>query len=103
MISQYVSICAADGFEPVSRAKMFRVLKVGIASQRMSLQGLDNRSPDGAKGFPRIIQIESGTSKYNSAFTVAKKKLLTQIIAESLRSAIQLMTISNTNVYMIIP
>ena len=29
MISQYVSFRAADGFEPVSRAKMLRVLKVG--------------------------------------------------------------------------
>ena len=36
---------------------MFRVLKVREASQRKSLQGLDNVSADGAEGFQRITQI----------------------------------------------
>lgn len=40
MISQYLSFCAENGFEPLSRATMFRVLKVREASQRKSLQGL---------------------------------------------------------------
>jgi len=53
--------------------------------------------------FETLYRKQSGNSKQNSAFTVAKKKVLAQIIAESLRSAIQLMTISNTNAYMIIP
>ena len=55
VISQYLSFCAEDGFEPLSHATMFRVLKVREASQRKSLQGLDNTSADGAKGFRRII------------------------------------------------
>ena len=36
---------------------MYRVLKVREASQRKSLQGLDNVSADGAEGFQRITQI----------------------------------------------
>lgn len=57
MISQYQSFCEEDGFEPLSRATMFRVLKVREASQRKSLQGLDNTSADGAEGFHRITRI----------------------------------------------
>lgn len=57
MISQYLSFCDEDGFEPLSRATMFRVLKVREASQRKSLQGLDNTSADGAESFHRITRI----------------------------------------------
>ena len=48
---------------------MYRVLKVRETSQRKSLQGLDNVSPDGAECFQRITQIveeleeEYGVSK----------------------------------------
>ena len=58
MISQYLSFCEDDGgFEPLSHATMYRVLKVREASQRKSLQGLDNTSADGVEGFHRITRI----------------------------------------------
>ena len=57
MIAQYLAFCEDDGFQPLSRATMYRVLKVREASQCKSLQGLDNISPDGAEGFQRITQI----------------------------------------------
>ena len=57
MITQYLSFCEEDGFEPLSRATMFRVLKVREASQSKSLQGLDNTSADGSEGFRRITHI----------------------------------------------
>ena len=57
MISQYLSFCAEDDFEPLSRATIFRVPKEREASQRKSLQGLHNMSADGAEGFPRITRI----------------------------------------------
>ena len=57
MIAQYFAFCEDDGFQPLSRATMYRVLKVREASQRKCLQGLDNVSADGAEGFQRITQI----------------------------------------------
>ena len=57
MIEQYLAFCEDDGFQPLSRATIYRVLKVRKASQRKSLHGLDNVSADGAEGFQRITQI----------------------------------------------
>ena len=37
MIAQYLAFCEDDGFQPLSRATMYRVLKVREASQRKSL------------------------------------------------------------------
>ena len=51
MIAQYLVFCEDDGFQPLSRATMYHVLKVREASQRKSLQGLDNVSADGAESF----------------------------------------------------
>ena len=51
MVAQYLAFCEDDGFQPLSRATMYRVLNVREASQHKSLQGLDNISTDGAKGF----------------------------------------------------
>ena len=57
MIEQYLAFCEDDGFQPLSRATMYRVLKVRKASQRKSLQGIHNVPADGAEGFQRITQI----------------------------------------------
>ena len=69
MIVQYLVFCEDGGFQPLSRATMYRVLKVREASQLKSLQGLDNVSAEGTEGFQRITQIveeleeEYGVSK----------------------------------------
>jgi len=55
---KYVAFCEDDGFQPLSRATMFRVLKVREASQRKSLQGLDNVSltvPRVSKEAPKLL------------------------------------------------
>ena len=57
MIAQYLVFCEDDGFQPLSRATMYRVLKAREASLRKSLQGLDNVSADGAESFQRITRI----------------------------------------------
>lgn len=57
MISQYLSFSKEEGFEPLGRTTMYKVLKVREASERKSLQGLDNTSADGAEGFHRITQV----------------------------------------------
>lgn len=57
MIAQYLGYCKEDNFEPLSRATLYRVLEVREASQRKSLQGLDNTAADGAEGFQRLVTI----------------------------------------------
>ena len=57
MIAQYLAFCEDDGFQPLSHATMYRVLKVREASQRKSLQGLDNVSADAVEGFQKITRI----------------------------------------------
>ena len=51
MISQYMQFCQEEKCEPLSRSTLFRILEVRQASQRKSLQGLDNTAADGSAGF----------------------------------------------------
>ena len=48
MISQYIQFCQEEKFEPLSRTTLFKILEVRRASQRKSLQGLDNTAADGS-------------------------------------------------------
>ena len=57
MITQYIHHCSEDNFTPLSRATLFRILEVREASQRRSLQGLDNVAADGAAGFETMERI----------------------------------------------
>ena len=69
MIAQYLTFCEDDGFQPLSRATMYRVLKVREASQRKSWTYAETLTTDGAQGFQRITRIveeleeEYGVSK----------------------------------------
>ena len=54
MIDQYLEYCKEKCHEPLSRSTLFKVLEVRGASQRKSLQGLDNTAADGAAGFQRL-------------------------------------------------
>ena len=47
MITQYHHFCEEEGFVPLSRLTLFKILDVREASQRKSLQGLDNAAADG--------------------------------------------------------
>ena len=54
MIEQYLEYCKEQCHEPLSRSTQFKILEVGKASQRKSLQGLDNTAANGAEGFQTI-------------------------------------------------
>ena len=51
MVEQYLEYCKEQCHEPLSSSTLFKILEVREASQRKSLQGLDNTAADGAAGF----------------------------------------------------
>ena len=57
IINQYMEHCKENGFQPISRSTMWRVLDVQEASQRKSLRGLDNTAAEGADGFKDLLRI----------------------------------------------
>lgn len=57
IITQYVEHCKEEEFSPLSERTMYRVLKVREASERKSLQGLDNIAADGAAAFLTLEKI----------------------------------------------
>ena len=54
IISQYQALCSEEGFKPMGRSTLYRVLHVCSASVRKSLQGLDYVSAQGAKAFEEL-------------------------------------------------
>ena len=54
MIEQYLEYCKEQSHEPLSRSTLFKILEVQEASQRKSLQGLDNTAADGAAAFQTL-------------------------------------------------
>ena len=78
IIHQYLEFCEETEFEPMSQSTMWRILEVQEASQRKSLQGLDNTAADGGDGFEELLKIvddlqEAGASEVWCSQT--KKKL----------------------------
>ena len=63
MINQYVEYCKEQECKPLSRTTMFKILEVREASQRKSLQGLDNTAADGATGFQTLETILESLEK----------------------------------------
>ena len=57
MINQYLQYCDEEMFSPLSTRTLFKILEVREASQRRSLQGLDNIATDGAAGFETLEKI----------------------------------------------
>ena len=57
MIEQYLEYCKEQCHEPLSRSTPFKILEVRKASQRKSLQGLDNMAADGTAGFQTIEKL----------------------------------------------
>lgn len=51
MIEQYFKFCTEENVQPLGRSTLFRILQVREASQRKSLQGLDNIAAAGGDGF----------------------------------------------------
>ena len=57
MINQYIEFCKEGRLEPLSRSTLFKILEVREASQRKSIQGLDNIAADDAAGFQTVAKI----------------------------------------------
>ena len=57
MVSQYFEYCKEQEYNPLSRTTLFKILEVRDASQRTSLQGLDNAAADGASAFQTLETI----------------------------------------------
>ena len=58
MIAQYLQYCRDEGcLEPLSTATLYRILEVREASQRKSLQGLDNTAAEGSSSFQTLRTI----------------------------------------------
>lgn len=63
MICQYIQFCREEKCEPLSRSTLFKILDVREASQRKSLQGLDNTAADGSAGFHTVEMIVDDLEK----------------------------------------
>ena len=63
MISQYIQFCQEEKCEPLSRSSLFKILEVKEASQRKSLQGLDNTAADGSATFQTVERIVDALEK----------------------------------------
>ncbi len=63
MISQYTQFCREENVEPLSRSTLFKILEVRQASQRKSLQGLDNTAADGSAAFYTVEMIVDNLEK----------------------------------------
>lgn len=57
MINQYLQYCDEEKFSPLSTRTLYKILEVREASQRRSLQGLDNIATNGAAGFETLEKI----------------------------------------------
>ena len=54
IILQYEQVCSEEGFKPMGRSTLYRVLQVCSASVRKSSQGLDYISAQGATAFEEL-------------------------------------------------
>ena len=69
IIMEYLKYCEEEGFSPLSRSSMYRILEVRESSQRTSLRGLDNTATDGAAGFQTLERIVEDTEKLGAEKT----------------------------------
>ena len=57
MINQYLQYCEEKAFLPLNTRTLSKILEVREASQRRSLQGLDNIATDGAAAFETLEKV----------------------------------------------
>ncbi|KAL9975846.1 hypothetical protein ACROYT_G013055 [Oculina patagonica] len=71
MIEQYLEYCKEQCYEPLSRSTLFKILEFRKASQRKSLQGLDNTAADGAAGFETLDKLLETLEKGGKNFALS--------------------------------
>lgn len=57
IVAQYLQFCKDENFKSLSRSTLFRILEVRQASQRKSLQSLDNTAAEGSAAFQEMCNI----------------------------------------------
>ena len=57
IIMQYHQYCQSIAYEPHSKRTLYRILEIREASERKSLQGLDNTAAEGSTGFKTLQTI----------------------------------------------
>ena len=60
---QYMQLCQEEKCEPLNRTTLFKILDVREASQRKSLQGLDNTVAGGSAAFQTVEMISDSLEK----------------------------------------
>lgn len=80
MVHQYLQYCNEEEFTPLCQRTLFKILEVREASQRKSLQGLDNTAADGAVGFESLEKIvdDLKTLGASNTWCCETKKLLNE-------------------------
>ncbi|CAG2241054.1 unnamed protein product [Mytilus edulis] len=68
----YESFCRETQYQPLSRATLFKILKVCAASKRTSLKGLDNISAEGHEAFDQLIKLISVLEENGMAIEQSK-------------------------------
>ena len=66
MIEQYHQRCREEECQPLGRSTLYRILRVREASQRKSLQGLDNTAASGAEGFDTLSRVVDELEQYGT-------------------------------------
>lgn len=79
MITQYLQFCSEQQFSPLSRSTLYRILEVRAASQRKSLQGLDNTAADGSLAFETMKTICEKLVKANAADKIWSEQVSRQL------------------------
>ena len=71
MVEQYLEYCKEQCHEQLSRSTLFKILEEREASQRKSLQGLDNTAADGAAGFQTLETLIENRERRNGETVVS--------------------------------
>ena len=67
----YLAYCQEDGFEPLSKSTLYKILSECPASKRTNLKGLDNIAAEGNSSFETLIGIIQELEKSNITQTAA--------------------------------
>ena len=68
MIEQYHQRCREEEYQPLGRSTLYPILTVREASQRKSLQGLDNTAASGAEGFDTLSRKVDELEQYGTRY-----------------------------------
>lgn len=71
LVDTYLAYCQEDGFEPLSKSTLYKILSECPASKRTNLKGLDNIAAEGNSSFETLIGFIQELEKSNITQTAA--------------------------------